>query len=135
VLVDTGPIVAMMRQDDAYHAVCKQRFAELFCPLYTCWPVLTEAAWLLRNQPANIRSLLASCAGEPFQLMSVAEADLAGITAILANYEDQGFQLADATLMHLANREGIRTVFTLDLKDFTVFRTENRQTLELIPLQ
>jgi predicted nucleic acid-binding protein len=60
------------------------------------------------------------------------EADLSGIAAILAKYQGLGIQLADACLVHLANREGIETVFTLD-RDFGVLRLTRGKKFRVIP--
>ena len=48
VLIDTGPIVALLRRRDSQHSVCDSVAEELPLPAYTCWPVITEAAYLLR---------------------------------------------------------------------------------------
>lgn len=58
---------------------------------------------------------------------------LPGIAAILAKYAGLGIQLADASLVHLANREGIETMFTLDRRDFGVLRLAHGKKLRLIP--
>jgi predicted DNA-binding protein len=76
-------------------------------PLLICWPVITEAAWLLRAYPLAIGRLLSSFSCRPFELASLGETDLAGIAAILIKYKGLGIQLADASVVHLANREGI----------------------------
>jgi predicted nucleic acid-binding protein len=95
--------------------------------------VITEAAWLLRRYPRAIRKLLSSFHGRPFEIVPLGESDLPGIGAILANYEGLGIQLADASLVHLANREGIELLFTLDRRDFGVLRLAHGKKLRLIP--
>jgi predicted nucleic acid-binding protein len=77
--------------------------------------------------------LLASFNGRPFELVSLEEADLPGIAAILAKYKGLGIQLADASLAHLANREGIEILFSLDRRDFGLLRLLRGKTLRLIP--
>jgi hypothetical protein len=61
------------------------------------------------------------------------EADLSGIAAILAKYERLRVQLADASLLHLANRDAIDTIFTLDRRDFSVLRLARGKKLRVIP--
>ncbi len=133
VLVDTGPIVAAMGESDQHHEVCVQQLREIRGPLITCWPVITEAAWLLRAYPKAIEQLLASLDGRTFQLAELAGSDAPAISAILSKYHNLKLQLADACLIHLAGRERIRTVFTLDRRDFGVVRLQRGQKLRLIP--
>jgi predicted nucleic acid-binding protein len=52
---------------------------------------------------------------------------------MMRRYEDIGLQLADAALVHLAERENIRTVFTLDRRDFSIIRLKRNRPLRLIP--
>jgi hypothetical protein len=133
VLVDTGPIVAILLADDQYHGVCVAALRALAAPLLTCWPVLTEAAWLLRRRPTAVDRLLGSMDAGVFRLVSLDERDLSAIGAILTKYRTLGLQIADAALLHLANRESIDTVFTLDRRDFSAFRLRNGKRLRLIP--
>jgi predicted nucleic acid-binding protein len=133
ILIDTGPIVALLRRRDARHVVCDAVANELPLPAYTCWPVITEAEYLLRQTPKVVRKFLACCDGSRFEILSLGPDDLPAIEAILASYQDQGFDLADAALMHLANREGIDSVFTLDRRHFSVFRGAEGKSLRLVP--
>jgi predicted nucleic acid-binding protein len=131
--VDTGPIVAILLDSDEHHEACVEQLRHIAGPLLTCWPVITEAAWLLRSYPQAIRKLLSSCNGRPFELVPLSATDLPGIIAILGKYESLGIQLADASLVHLANREGIDLMFTLDRRDFGVLRLAHGKRLRLIP--
>jgi hypothetical protein len=133
ILADTGPIVAMLSASDEHHEACVEKLRHIRGPLLTCWPVLTEAAWLLRAYPRALRRLLSSFDSGIFQLLSLDESDLSGIAAILAKYQGLGLQLADASLLHLANRDGIETIFTLDRRDFSVLRLARGKKLRVIP--
>jgi hypothetical protein len=133
VLVDTGPIVAILSESDEHHRACVEQLRRIRGPLLTCWPVITEAACLLRAYPVAVGRLLSSLEGVPFKLVSLSEADLSGIAAILTKYKGLGIQLADALLVHLANREGIDTMFTLDRRDFDVLRLARGKKLRVIP--
>ncbi|MBI3208045.1 MAG: PIN domain-containing protein [Candidatus Solibacter usitatus] len=133
VLVDTGPIVAILSETDEHHEICVKQLQRIRGPLLTCWPVITEAAWLLRAYPAAIRKLLSSFQGRPFELAPLNAADLPPIAAVLAKYEDLRIQFADACLVHLANREKVEVLFTLDRRDFGVVRLARGKKLSLIP--
>ena len=67
------------------------------------------------------------------KLASLDEANLPGIAAILARYKKVGIQLTDASLVHLANREGIETIFTLDRRNFGVLRLACGKKFRMIP--
>ncbi len=135
VLVDTGPIVAIFSQSDRYHKACTDQLQKITGPLMTCWPVITEAAWLLRAYPRALAILMSSFGGRPFELASLDETDLPAVAAVLARYKDLGIQLADASLVHLANRQGIDTIFTLDRRDFGVLRRACGKKFRIIPPQ
>lgn len=132
-LIDTGPIVALYSEADAHHERCGEALTRLTPPLLTCWPVLTEVAWLLRKRPDALQRVIAGFASGFFALLPLDGDDLAAIARILGRYEDIGLQLADAALVHLADRENIRTVSTTDRRDFSIIRLKRNRLLRLIP--
>jgi predicted nucleic acid-binding protein len=133
ILLDTGPLVALLASTDSRHQLCVDTFATLPPPLFTCWPVLTEAAWLLRKQHRPIERLAQAHAARLFELLPLDGDSLTEIAAIMRRYEDSGIQFADAALAHLADRENIRTVFTLDRRDFSIIRLKRNRALRLLP--
>jgi predicted nucleic acid-binding protein len=133
ILVDTGLIVAILSDSDPYHKACVEALSHMRGRLMTCWPVITEAAWLLRKYPHAVERLPASCNGGPFELLPLDGADLAGITAMMNKYRNLGLQLADACLAHLAEREATNLIFTLDRRDFSALRLVRGRKLRLIP--
>jgi predicted nucleic acid-binding protein len=67
------------------------------------------------------------------QLAELRSSDLTEIRAILTRFESLNSQFADACLVHLAEREGIDTIFTLDRRDFSVYRTKRGKAFRLLP--
>lgn len=100
----------------------------------TCWPVLAEAAYLLRSRPNEVRTLLAGLGAGLLRLAPLEESDAVGIQGVLDRFSDQKFQLADAALMWIAERDGFDAVFTLDRRDFSVYRRMDGKALRLIPV-
>jgi predicted nucleic acid-binding protein len=133
VLIDTGPLVALFSEDDGQHERCTEALKTLRPPLFTCWPVVAEAAWLLRTRPHSLYQLFDGFRDGVFHLLSLEVEDLPAIAALMRRYEDARLQFADAALAHLAERERIRTVFTLDRRDFSVIRINRNRALRLIP--
>lgn len=133
ILIDTGPLVALVDRNDPYHAACVKQARELGEPNYTCWPVITEACYLLRSRPDLVQRLLEACHEGVYQILSLGANDIPEIGGTLAKYGDQRIDLADACLVHLAEREGINTVFTVDRRHFELFRNTAGLPLELLP--
>jgi predicted nucleic acid-binding protein len=133
VLLDTGPLVALLAAGDGHHRVCVEAFATLSPPLLTCWPVLTEAAWILRKQYRPLDRIAKAHAAGMFSLLPIEADALSDIAAAMRRYEALGLQLADAALVYLAERENIRTVFTLDRRDFLIIRLGRNRPMKLIP--
>jgi predicted nucleic acid-binding protein len=132
-LIDTGPLVALYHDEDPHHKRCRAALAGLGPPLLTCYPVLTEAAWLLRKRPDGFRAIVEGFGTGLFTILPLTGDDLPAIAAVMRRYEDARLQFADAALTHLAEREGIRTVFTTDRRDFSIIRLKRNRTLRLIP--
>src|ERR1700690_2609372 len=132
-LADTGPLVAILSRRDEHHRTCVEALHDLPGPLFTCWPVITEAAWLLRRDPAAVHQLLHSLDTGFLELLPLTTADAKPIAAILKKYRDIRIQLADATLVHLATRDGLDTIFTLDQRDFSVYRLQKGRAFRILP--
>lgn len=133
VLLDTGPLVAVLSQEDQHHRRCTSILRQIRPPLLTCWPVLTEAAWLLRDHSRAIQALLRAPDTGLFEILPLRHEDLSGIGKLFAKYETLRPQLADVALVHLAGRERLDTVFTLDRRDFSVFRRKGGASFRLLP--
>jgi predicted nucleic acid-binding protein len=132
-LIDTGPLVALMVERDPDHQACAEMLAQLRPPLLSCWPVLTEAAWLLRRYPDGLDRLFDAVESGMVVLLDIEATALPTIAKFLRRYESIGAQLAEACLIHLAEREGIGSIFTLDRRDFSVYRLKGNRALTLLP--
>jgi predicted nucleic acid-binding protein len=126
--------VAIIRQRDQYHSACVAEAKLIQGPFYTCWPVITEAAYLLRDGPSEVQRLLAKVRTSWLHLLQLNADDVQSVADILNRYADQKFDFADAALMHLADREAIDTVFTTDQRHFSVYRTESVKPLVIRPM-
>ena len=133
VLVDTGPLVAILSRADQYHEICVETLRHLPGPLFSCWPVITEAAWLLRAYPTAVQRLLRSADSGFLELLPLAGEEGKALAEVMKTYADIRPQLADAALVYLADREGIDTIFTLDRRDFSVYRTGGKRPFRIVP--
>lgn len=133
VLADTGPLVAIVSPDDQYHELCVDTLDHLPSPLLTCWPVITEAAWLLREFPLGFERLLGSMREGFLEILPVDSTESEPILQIMSKYASLRPQFADAMLVYLAHRENTDTIFTLDRRDFAVYRTARKKPFRLLP--
>ena len=105
-------------------------------PLFTCWPVITEAAWLLDRGARNgdhLLQLVKFIDSGLLALLPLSHEDAPPLGTILKKYRDIRIQLADAALIHLACRDGLDTIFTLDQRDFSVYRLSKGRAFRILP--
>lgn len=133
VLVDAGPLVALFSRKDSNHDLCVSASKAMAPPYLTSWPVLTETAWLLRHYPLAVKELLQSIGKDFLKILDLDQHFVGWSIAFLERYENIGVQLADASLVYLAERERVFEVFTLDRRDFTVYRTTRNRALNIVP--
>jgi predicted nucleic acid-binding protein len=133
ILVDTGPLVAILSREDAHHRTCVEALRGMAGPLLSCWPVITEAAWLLRRSPRAVQQLLGSMDEGFLELLPLAGTETKAMASLMKRYESIRPQLADVALVYLAGRERIETIFTLDRRDFSIYRTGRRRSFRILP--
>ncbi len=134
-LTDTGPIVALLDADDSSHAACMAAAGRLPSePLLTTWVCFTEAMYLLgsvggyRYQAA----LWALRAAGRLVLHDFTLSEADRMAALMAQYRDTPMDLADASLVAVAESQGLRRVFTID-SDFYIYRLADGSALEVVP--
>jgi predicted nucleic acid-binding protein len=67
------------------------------------------------------------------RLAPIEDSELADLHALMSRYWDRSMDFADATLVHLARREGITTILTVDHSDFETYRIEGRRRFRIVP--
>ena len=131
VIVDTGPLVALLNGNDHAHAWVMQQLRSIQPPMITCESVLAEATYLTRQTP-GARAALIEMIGENFLTIGMAVADHhSAILAMVRRYADVPMSLADACLVRLAELYPQSPVLTLD-SDFSVYRKNGRQVIEVL---
>jgi predicted nucleic acid-binding protein len=126
IVVDAGPLVASFDGSDKYHAEAVAFMQRAGSSLVTNLVVLSEVVALL--PPRFQLDLLDWVEAGGAEIDGATAMDLPRMTAIMRKYDDLPADFADASLVALCERRGIRDVATLD-KDFDVYRTADRKRL------
>jgi predicted nucleic acid-binding protein len=126
-IADTGLLKALLDRNDPYHPWAKEVFPQ-YMPWVTCEAVLTETAHL-SGAPQKVMQLVA-CGSLRVRFAAAAEAER--LVELLGKYQDCGMDLADACLVRLAELEPAAVVFTLDRKDFTIYRKDDTRPVPCV---
>ena len=121
IVVDTGPLIALMYKRDRQHEAAKAFFQRTSsADLIVNAAVLTEAA--LSLQPAvDVLARLLRHAQAALHIDAELDGDLPRIADLLEKYADLPADFADASLIALCERRGLDTIATLD-RDFEIYR-------------
>jgi predicted nucleic acid-binding protein len=133
VLVDAGPLVALIDRSDPYHRVCRETLATIRDPLGTVWPAFTEAMYLLRQSAQAQRALWDLLNVGGVRLLDLDHEDCPRMRELMWKYRVLPMDLADAALVRVAERERLRRVFTIDRQDFEVYRPYRLGRFEILP--
>ena len=133
VLVDAGPLVALVDRSDVHHSSCVAALRRLTGPLLTAWPPLTEAMYLVGPWERAREALWTLVESGAVRIGDLTIADLPRLRALMQQYKDQPMDLADAALVRLAEREGLRRIFTVDRRHFAVYRINGRSRFAIVP--
>lgn len=135
VLLDTGPIVALLDRSDRHHARCVEAMSEVDATLVTCEPVIAEACYLLRTLRGAPEAVLENVERGTFQIPFRLSDEGGAVGALVAKYRRVPMDLADACLVRLAEIVGTGRVLTLD-HDFDIYRwSKTRKFERLISLE
>ena len=133
VLVDAGPMVALLDQGDPRHADCVAALKTLGDRLVTVWPAFTEAMYLLGSTWRGQKALWSRLETGALALAPLDEDDAPRMRELMEKYRDLPMDLADAALVRVAEREDVTRIFTLDRRHFSVYRPGRRRRFAILP--
>ena len=122
VLVDTGPLVALLDRSDPDHVACRETLSSLSDSMVTVWPVVTEAMYMLRAYWRAQEALWEMIETGAVEILPLGIDDVPRMKELMRKYRDLPMDLADAALVRAAERERLRRIFTLDRRDFQIYR-------------
>lgn len=132
ILTDAGPLVALIDRGEADHKRCVACLTRLQGPMLTTWPAFTEAMYLLDDAAgwhAQEKLWRIHLRGDLLVEMPQHQEKAA---KLMKQYSDLPMDLADATLVALAEERQLTTVFSLD-SDFRIYRLGRDKHFRVIP--
>ena len=132
IIVDTGFLYALLDRDDAWHARAVRASVAVDEGWITTWPVLTEATHLANRWlgPSAAHALMMEVAAGDIGLWNLPAESVARLPALMKRYADLPMDLADASLVLLAEALGHGRILTTDERDFRTYRWKARAPFE-----
>jgi len=127
VIVDAGPLIAWFNADDEFHLLARGYFEGYTGELLTTWPALGEVCAML---PVRFVAPFLRWVGMGgVTVIDVPASALTGLADRLDKYASLPMDLADATLVWLAELLGLLDIATVDRRDVGVYRTARGEAL------
>ena len=140
IIVDTGFWLALFNDKDQYHQSAQETLAQYpYEPLITTWCVLTETSHLLLQRSSNTYQgvqkqikLMSIFQKYPqkFQLFNLQETYFERIILLIEKYQNLPMDLADASLVILAEELGEGRILSIDYRDFNTYRWKNKKPFQ-----
>ena len=132
IIVDTGFWLALIDQKDTYHETAKQALKKYNEPLITTWCVVTETCYLLltRKGVQTQVTFLNSLEQELFTVFNLESHHTPRIIQLMEKYANLPMDLADASLVILAEHLGHGRIFSVDQRDFNTYRWKQNYPFE-----
>jgi predicted nucleic acid-binding protein len=131
VIVDTGPLIALLDRSDRHHAWVREQFNRILPPLLTCDAVLAEACYLAPRAGRRMQDPLLLLERGVLRLAFDLGENVRHVSTLMQRYGNVPMSLADACLARMSELADGSTVFTLDA-DFRVYRQHRRQRIPLL---
>lgn len=123
-IVDTGWIVALLVAADKHHAWADAELRKYPPPWFTCEAVLVEAAYRVQSPQTIARMVSRGILAVDFSFQAEAEA----LTQLCEKYAGR-MDIADACVVRMAELTRHCRIWTVDRKDFTVYRRYGNQEI------
>lgn len=132
IIVDTGAWVGLANRRDTYHEACRRFFQSNREPLVTTVPVLVESVHLLYNRVGVDMTLawFETMQRQGVRVISLEASHLGRVSNLMHRYRDLPMDLADASLVLLAEELGSGRIVSTDQRDFNAYRWKHREPFE-----
>lgn len=134
VLLDTGPLIAVVDRDDKHHASCVRLLENWNGPLLLPSTILIEAGWTInRHMGPSVDAQFLELVTEEFELVNLIPLDVRRMAELVRTYKDARLDPADVSVVAIAERLAITHIATLDRRDFLLMRPRHVSAFRLLP--
>ena len=127
-IIDSGPLIALFDRSDKYHSKVLDFIKSYKGKLITSWAVITEVSHMLDFNLQVQIDFLKWCGVGGIEIYNISQDEISNIRIMMEKYIDIPMDLADGTLMYIANKENIKNIVSID-SDFDIYRTLKKQSL------
>lgn len=133
-LTDAGALVAIIVRRDPHHMRCVNALGMIARPLVTTWPALTEAMYLAGRAGGwhGHAALWRLVERGTLQLADISAHAASRMRVLMEQYRDLPMDLADASLVAIAEERRLDRIFTLDA-EFRVYRLPRGRSFTIVP--
>ncbi len=130
ILLDTGPIIALLAEKDPHHKQIRYALDSFQTPFKTCESVISEACFIMRRiSPQGPEAVFQLGNQGLFKVSFNLKEEWDRVEALLKKYRDTPISLADASLIRMAELYNEPRILTLD-SDFNVYRYHTNKKFE-----
>jgi uncharacterized protein len=129
ILIDAGPLIALFDRDDAYHKKVLTFLEKFKGHLYTTWPVITETTHLLSFRTDVQISFLEWLKRDALNIINLEKIHLERIIELTKKYSNVPMDLADSSLIVVAEMTGMKEILTID-SDYYIYRLKGNKALK-----
>ncbi len=133
ILLDTGPLVALIDKSERNHKACLEFFKTYSGNILTTEPVITEALYLLNTRFSFQKTCIDFILQAEIEIIPQTKKSLQKATKLMEKYQDIPMDYADATLVGISEETGIKEIFTLDKRGFTAYKFKRNKSFKIFP--
>lgn len=134
-ILDTSFVLALTNARDDAHAACGRALAQERESLVAPQAILPEIGWLVSSRLGSKAeaAFFAALSSTGWTLEPLVSADFARVTELLVTYQGANLGFVDAAIVAIAERLGVRTLYTLDRRHFAIVRPRHIDGFTLAP--
>lgn len=131
IIIDTGPLVALINNREQYHSWSIQEVANLAYPFFTCEAVISEACFILRDFYGGEDAVMSLLNTGLIQISFRLSDEIGTVRELMKRDQNVPMSLADACLVRMSEFINGSSVLTLD-SDFRVYRKNKNEMMDVI---